>query len=390
MNQLEQRAPRSGSRRSPVRAGSTWAIVAGGGTAGHVLPALAIGRALVAAGHPADSVHFVGSHRGVEGRLVPDAGFSITLLPGRGLVRRMTAQNAGAVIGLTGAAIQAVDLVARRRPAVILSVGGYASLPCVVAAALLRVPLVVVEQNAVPGAANRVAARVAKVAAVAFDGTDLPRAVVTGNPVPTEVLAVSRDAASRAAARAALGLPLDGVVVAAFGGSLGARRINEAVLALAGAWKDRAGVAIHHVVGDRDWGEISAARPEPSRAGLVYRQVRYEERMASLYAAADLAVCRAGATTVAELAAVGLGSVLIPLPGAPGDHQTANARALTAAGAARLVPDAELTGVRLVAELEPLVTDASRLRRMSDSAHRLARPDAASAVARLAEKHARA
>ncbi len=391
---MSRRSRRLWSRAGPAgeeRAGPTWAIIAGGGTAGHVVPAIAIGQAMVALGHRPEVIHFVGSRRGIERRLVPEAGFTVTLLPGRGVARRLAVENLAAIGGLILALGQALVLVARRRPSVVVAVGGYASVACVFAATLLRVPIVVAEQNAVPGAANRLAARVARASAVSFEGTRLPRAVLTGNPVRAAVLAVSRDPSARAAARKALDLPADAVVVAAFGGSLGARRINDAVVALAGAWRQCHGVAIRHIVGERDWDAVAAASQVPSDSDpLVYQQVRYEDRMDLVYAAADLAVCRAGASTVAELAAVGLGAVLVPLPGAPGDHQTANAGALVAAGAARLIVDGELTGPALAEVLRTLLADKDRLTAMSEAARRLGRPDAAGAVARLAEENASA
>jgi UDP-N-acetylglucosamine:LPS N-acetylglucosamine transferase len=260
----------------------------------------------------------------------------------------------------------------------------------VIAAIALRAPLVIAEQNAAPGAANRLAGRFARAAAVSFEGTDLPRAVVTGNPVRREVLAVDRDdPTSRAAARRALGLPLDAIVLAAAGGSLGARRINDAVVALAAEWAGRAGVVIRHVVGARDWEVIAGARPPSVPGGLVYQQVRFEDRMDLVYAAADLMVCRAGASTVAELAAVGLPAVLVPLPGAPGDHQTANTRALVGAGGATMIPDGELGPERLATELDSLLADPARLIAMGNAARAMARPGAALAVAALAEQHAR-
>ena len=364
-----------------------FAVITGGGTAGHVLPALAIGRALVDAGHRAATLHFVGSRRGMEARLVPAAGFTVTLLPGRGLSRRFTWANAAALAGLVVAAGRGFWLLARRRPAVVISVGGYAGLPVALAAVVLRIPLVVVEQNAVPGAANRLAGRFARASAVSFPGTSLPRALLTGNPVREEVVEVARHPARRAEAREALGLPSGARVVAAFGGSLGARRINEAVLGLARAWSGRAGVAIRHIVGERDWDSVSTRSPEVG-GGLIYQAVRYEDRMEQVYAAADVAVCRAGASTVAELMVAGLPAVLIPLPGAPGDHQTANARALAAAGAAVIVPDVEATPERLGAELDALLGDDARLAAMSRAARAMGRPDAARAVAALAEAHA--
>ena len=367
---------------------ATWALIAGGGTAGHTLPGIAIARALVAAGHPAESVHFVGSQRGSETRLVPDAGFTLTALPGRGIQRSLTLANIGAVVGLVRAAFLAFGLVRRRRPAVVVALGGFASVACALAAVVLRVPIVVAEQNAVPGAANRLVARFAKAAAVSFPGTDLPRAVVTGNPVRPEILAVDR-ARDGAGARERLGLPVDRLVVVAFGGSLGARRVNQAVAGLVGRWSDRADLAVRHVVGERDWDDPTARAPADPDAAVCYQPVRYEDDMPTTLAAADLVVSRAGATTVAELAVLGLPSVLVPLPIATADHQTANARHLVDLDAARLVPDAELDVDRLEAELAPLLADPARLDAMGAAALGLGVRDAAERVAALAQEHAR-
>lgn len=363
-------------------------VIAGGGTAGHVLPALAVGRALVARGHQQADVRYVGSRRGLEARLVPDAGFPVTLLPGRGVVRRIGWQAAAAVVGIVVATVRAVVLLARWRPAAVLSVGGYAAAPCAVGALVLRVPLVVAEANAVPGATNRVAARWARAAAVAFDGTGLPRAVLTGNPVRPEVLAVSRAEADRAAARHDLGIPEGRLVVAVTGGSLGSRRINEAVLDLATRWADRADVAIHHAIGARDWSDLSSRMPAGT-AGLHYRAVEYEERIPTLLSAADVWVGRAGATTLAELTAVGVPSLLVPLPIAPQDHQAVGARRLEAAGACVIVPDADCTGERLAAELAPLLSQPAALARMGEAAAGMGHKDAAERVAALVEEHSR-
>jgi undecaprenyldiphospho-muramoylpentapeptide beta-N-acetylglucosaminyltransferase len=367
----------------------TFAVVAGGGTAGHVLPALAVGRALVERGHPARSIHYVGSRRGIEARLVPAAGFEVTLLPGRGIERRLSRANLGAVPGLAVAVGRSVRLVARRRPAVVLSVGGYAGLPAALAAVMLRVPLIVAESNAVPGAANRLAGRFAAAAAVAFAGTALPRAVVTGNPVRPEVLAVDRSPAGRRAARAELDLPPDRSVVAVFGGSLGALRINEATLELVQSWAARQDLTVYHVVGRRDWTAMSSRAAALELDPALYRPVQYEERMPTLYAAADIVVCRAGATSVAELAVVGLPAILVPLPGAPGDHQTANARWLAQAGAAVSLADGDCTAGRLAGEIDGLLADRDRLAEMGRRAKQVGRPEAAEQVAALVEQHAR-
>lgn len=367
----------------------TEVVVAGGGTAGHVLPGIAIARALVERGHAAGAVRFVGSERGIEARLVPEAGFPLTLLPGRGIQRKLSLANVGAAFGIVVGVLRAIRLVRRWRPKVVIVLGGYASVPCAVAALIWRVPLVVAEQNARAGAANKLASRWAKACAVPFEVTDLPRAVVTGNPVRDEILAVDR-AADGPSAREALGVPAGRTLVAVFSGSLGSRRINEAVLGLAGRWSERADAAIYHVVGNRDADDLAARMPASAGPdGLWYRQVAYQDDMATLLAAADVAVCRAGGTTVAELAQVGLPSVLVPLPIAPGDHQRHNAGPLVAAGAAVLVDDAEMDADRLAAELAPMLDDPDHRERMARAAASLARPGAADAVAALAEEHAR-
>ncbi len=364
-------------------------MIAGGGTGGHVVPAIAIGQALVDRGHERASIRFLGSRRGLERTMVPEAGFEVTLLPGRGIARRLTVDNIGAVAGLLTAMVQAVALLARARPAVVITVGGYASVAGALAAVVWRVPLVVAEQNAVPGLANRLAGRFAAACAVSFAGTPLRRAVVTGNPVRRQILSVDRGDSGRAAACAALGLPAGRFVVAVTGGSLGARRINEAVRDLAARWASRADVAIRHVIGERDFAACAAGVPSPVPGGLIYQQVPFEDHMELLLSAADVAVQRAGASTVAELTVAGLPAILVPLPGAPGDHQTANARRLAAAGAAVMIPDGELDAARLAAELDRLIEDPATRRTMGVAARALARPDAAQAVAALAEEHAR-
>ncbi len=370
----------------PTADSATYALVAGGGTAGHVLPGLAVARALVDRGHDASSIHFVGSERGLERTLVPAAGFDVTLLPGRGIQRRLTFENIAAAWGLARAVVKGVGIFRRRRPKVVLVLGGYASIACTIGAVIWRVPIVVMEQNARAGAANRLAGRFAKACAVPFVETDLPRSVVTGNPVRAEVLSIDRER-DRVAARNALGVSSDRTFVAVVTGSLGSRKVNEAVFAAVPKWSTRTDLSIRHVIGSRDWESVQGRLPEGD--GLEYVAVRYEDHMDTVLAAADLLVGRAGGTTVAELAEVGVGGVLVPLPQAPRDHQTANAAALVRAGAAVLIPDAELDGDRLAAELLPLLDDPSKLERMGTAAHTLAQPDAADAVAELVERHAR-
>lgn len=365
-----------------------WAAIAGGGTAGHVSPGLAVAEEIVRRGAGRDAVWWIGSRRGLETRLVPEAGFTLTALPGRGIQRRLTIDNVGAVVGLVVAVVVAVVRFARRRPAVLVALGGYAAVPGVVAAAIWRVPIVLTEQNAVPSAANRLAARVAAACAVPFPGVALPRATWTGNPVRPGILAVDRDA-DRGAARQRLAVDPGRVLVVVMGGSLGARRINEALFAALPALAHRSDLAIHHIAGARDHDDLAARSPIGPDDALTYRLVRYEDDMATVYEAADLALCRAGGNTVAELAVVGLPAVLVPLPGAPGDHQSANARALADVGGAVIVPDAELDGDRLRAELDALVADGDRRARMATAARGLGRPDAPAAIVDLVVAHAR-
>ena len=359
--------------------GGVFAVITGGGTGGHVYPALALADALVARGHPRETVRFVGARRGLEARVVPEAGYAIDLLPGRGLQRRVTAANLRAGWDTLTAFARARSIVRQSRPAVVVGVGGYASLPTLVAARLQRIPAVVHEQNAAPGLANRVAVRMGARAAVSLPGTPLRGAVLTGNPVREEIAAVRRDPDP---AR-----PL----VTVFGGSLGAGRLNDAALGLYERWRDRTDVGVHHVTGPRNH-EVCAARLAASRRPsdtLDYELVGYEDHMERLYARTTLAVCRAGAITVAELAAAGVPSVLVPLPGAPGDHQTRNADALVGAGAAVVVPDAECDATRLDAELRGLLADPARLAAMSANGRTLGRPDAAARLADVVEEVAR-
>ena len=367
----------------------TWAVIAGGGTGGHVVPGLAIASEMVARGAAPRQVHFIGSRRGLERRLVPAAGFPLTALPGRGIQRRVTPANLTAALGLIVAVVRALVIVGRLRPAVLVGLGGYASVPGVLAAVVWRVPIVVAEQNAVPSAANRLAGRFARAAAVPFPDTDLPNATWTGNPVRAEIAGLERTGPAREAACARLALDPDRRVVAAFGGSLGARRINEAVLGTCAAWRHRGDLAVRHIAGERDHDDLAARRPVDGADPLQYQLVGFEDDMVSVYAAAEVVVCRAGASSGAEIAVVGIPSVLIPLPGAPGDHQTANARRLADANAAVMIPDAELDPDRLRAELETLLADPDRLASMAAAARTLGRPDAASAVVDLVEAHAR-
>ena len=368
-----------------------FALVTGGGTGGHVQPALAIAEALVATGHDHSSIQFVGGRRGMEGRLVPESGFRITCLPGRGLERRLSARNLRSGLELLCAVAMALRLVRRTRPRVAVTVGGYAGFPAGFAALALRVPLVVVTYDAVPGAVNRLLSRAAAANAVAYPGTRLPRSVVTGPPVRAAVLAADRGPTGRRAARRLLGIDEERRLVVVTGGSLGASSINRAAVDLGRAWQHRSDVCLYHVAGDRDRQAVAA---EAQKAGvgdglLEYRLVGFERRMPVLLAACDVLVGRAGASTVAELCAAGVPSVLVPLPNAPSDHQARNAETLASTGAAVVVRDEELTGDALARILDRLLDQPRQLASMEDAARALGRRDAASRVAELVESVAR-
>jgi UDP-N-acetylglucosamine:LPS N-acetylglucosamine transferase len=365
----------------------TWALIAGGGTAGHLNPGLAVARALVAAGHDPATIHFVGAQRGPESELVPAAGFTVEVLPGRGIARRLTFANVRAIADLVRAMVRGIGIVRRRRPAVVVVLGGYASFACGVGAVLARVPLVLLEQNKKAGAVNRVLRRFAAASAVSFEGTDLPKAEVIGNPLRPEIRAMAEHP-DPAAARAALDLPVDRTVIGVFSGSLGSRRINDAVRGLAVRWAGRSDVAIRHVVGKAGLSAGTPDAPDLDGTGLIYQEVAYEDRMHLLLDAADVAVTRAGGS-VFELMAAGLPAVLVPLPIASRDHQSANAHAVEALGAAVVVVDADLTVDRLEAELDAILGDPDRRAAMAAAARAGATIDAAERAAAVVERVAR-
>ncbi len=371
-------------------------LITGGGTAGHTNPGIAVAEALVAMGLPKREIHFVGSERGNEATLVGDAGFSIDLLPGRGIQRKISVQNVGSVFALLKGLVKGLAIVSKRKPDAVLCLGGYAAFACSAAAVVRRVPLIVTEQNARASAVNRLFGRWAKVCALPFPDTDLPKGVVTGNPIRASIVeavnaATPADARHRIVERRLPGCDptvLDNrVVLAVWAGSLGATRINEAVAELAANWSDRTDLAIYHIIGRRDWQSFGETPPQANadggHDGLIYVTVDYEDHMADVLVGADIGLCRAGASTVSEIAVAGLPSILVPLPIATRDHQRANARELVDSGAAVLVDDSATTAERLMTELEPLIGSSDQRQRMAAAAKSVARPGAAAAVAEL-------
>ncbi|HZR79706.1 MAG TPA: undecaprenyldiphospho-muramoylpentapeptide beta-N-acetylglucosaminyltransferase [Candidatus Binatia bacterium] len=341
-------------------------IIAGGGTGGHLFPGIAVARELARRGA---SVSFVGSDYGIERTAVPRAGFEVDLLSIRGVRGEGWAGVARAFRRVPASVAAALRLLRRRDPGLVIGVGGYASFPAVAAAALRRVPIVLLEQNAAPGLATRLLAPLAARVCVSFPATARVlgrRALVTGNPVRTSGVAGSRR--ERAA-----GEPFRVLV---FGGSAGAHRLNEVVpTALAQVGRP---LAVTHQTGPRDRDTVE----EAYRAlGVAARTVAFIDDMESAYAEADLVVCRAGATTIAELTALGLPAILVPFPYAAGDHQRLNAEALVEAGAAWMLADRELSPDAVSALVRRAIDDPAALAAMAERARGLGRPDAAARVA---------
>jgi undecaprenyldiphospho-muramoylpentapeptide beta-N-acetylglucosaminyltransferase len=359
---------------------STFAVVTGGGTAGHVLPALAVAEALVAKGHAPATIHYVGASRGVETRLLPETPFPHTFYDVVGFQRRLTRRNLAFVPKLVKSARAATRLLRDLRPRVVVSVGGYASVPAVLAARRLRIPVVVVSYDRFPGRASRLAARRAAACAVAFADSPLPRAMVTGAPVRRAVLDVDRRRDS-ATARAVLGMPPDRFVVAVMGGSQGSGVLNEAVAAMLDASAADRGLAIRHVVGERFLNAASA--PRDGRSGVLYQPIGYEPQMPLVYAAADLLIGRGGASTVHEVAVTGIPSILVPWSGSAEDHQTANVGWLADSGAALLLPEGRIGELAQV--VDRLRSDTAAREAMGDKARVMGEVHRSGALADLVE-----
>ena len=362
---------------------TTFAVVTGGGTSGHVLAATAIADALVARGHDRATIHYVGTTRGVERRLLPPTGYDYTLLDVVGLQRRLSLRNLAFIPKLLRSTYRAIKLIRRLSPKVVVNVGGYASVPATVAAMLCRIPVVVVSYDRRPGLVSKLAARRAVACAVAFAGSTLPRATLTGAPVRQEVLAVDR-LRDRQQALSQLDLADDRFVLAVFGGSLGAKRLNDVTAELVRRLADRRDLAVYHIVGERNLADAAPARD--GSAGIMYRVLGYEDRMPLVYAVADLMMTRAGASTIAELATAGVPALIVPWPRAADDHQVDNARQLTDHGGAVLILEADLTADRLIREVTELMADRGKLAAMSGSAAAIGKPNRSGALVDLIER----
>ena len=347
-------------------------LVMAGGTGGHVYPALAVARALQQ--HSRDVV-WLGTHRGLESRVVPAAGISMEWVSIRGLRRKGLLALVVAPVQLLWALIQSLAVIVRRRPAAVLGMGGFVSGPGGVAAWLTRRPLVIHEQNAAAGLTNRLLARLARVVLQAFPGSfnSSVRAETVGNPVREDIAAVPVPE-QRYGGRDG---PLRLLVL---GGSQGALALNRTVPAALAKLPEESRPVVRHQCGSAT---IDRAREAYAEAGLDAELVPFIDDMASAYAWADLVVCRAGALTVAELCAVGVPAIFVPYPSAVDDHQTANAQPMVDARAAAIIQEADLSDVSLADELTRWLTSRTDLLDRAQRARQLARPQALQRITEL-------
>src|SRR5688572_25308048 len=348
-------------------------LIAGGGTGGHLYPGIAVARELMARA-PGAAVTFVGTAAGIESRVVPREGFALNVIRSAGLKGKSAQSIARGVALLPVSATDAWNVISRTRPAVVIGVGGYSSGPVVLLSALRGIPTLLMEQNAMPGVTNRLLAPVVDAAAVTYQESLRffgSKAIVSGNPVRPEFF-------HQEGAHGDQHSPPGAARVLVFGGSQGAHAINMAMVEAAARLAAGAPrVAITHQTGERD---LEMVRDGYRRAGLETRVEPFLFAMDREMKAADLVICRAGATTLAELTASGKASILVPLPTATDDHQRRNAIALVKQGASRLVEQRELSGDRLATEIRALAGDEVLRNQMVDAARRMARPDAARVI----------
>jgi len=358
-------------------------VIAGGGTGGHLYPALAIADE-IRRRHPDADIVFVGTRGKIESRVVPGRGYRFVTIWISGMSRRLSAGMLLFPLKVVVALIQSVHIVRKIKPDVVIGTGGYVCGPVVAAAQMLGKRTLIQEQNSVPGATTRMLAPRADEVHIAFEGSTAylhrhDNVRLTGNPTRDRIGSVNRSVGSQA-----FGLDPAKTTLLVFGGSRGASSINAAVASLAPDL-DKGGVQILWQTGKEDFEHFSALFGELSERIKMYPFI---ENMENAYAACDLAVCRSGASSIAELTRAGVPSVLIPYPHAAADHQTENARAIAAAGAGFLLPDGE-AGRLLGDTVRRLLSDRVRLAAMAGAARRLGKPGAAGVLADAVEQLAR-
>ncbi|MFC9795586.1 glycosyltransferase [Streptomyces sp. NPDC127584] len=345
-------------------------VIGAGGTGGHIYPGLALAEALRRA-DPETVISFIGTERGLETTLIPAAGYRLHTVDMIPFDPALGAKRFLLPAALLRSGAQARQVLRTQKAHIVVGMGGYPSAPTIVGAKMAGLPSVIHESNAVPGRANQFAARLTPHLTVAFDGSRAhlsggERARTVGMPIAASLAALNRSAL-REEARRAFAIPQGARVVLFNGGSLGAARLTAAAVGLAARWRGREDVHLLIKTGPAALTETRRGLIDAG-VGPVAQAVPYLDRMDLAYAVADLVVCRAGSATIAELATTGVPAVLVPYPHAPGDHQTHNARVLSDAGAAHLLPDAETTSDRLAELIDPLLAHPTRLAVMGRAA----------------------
>lgn len=353
-------------------------VVAGGGTGGHIYPALAIARGLQEK-YPGAEILYIGTENGLEAEIVPRAGFPFRSIRLSGLRRRLTVKNLFILWRAGAGIIEAQRIIRNFKPSAVIGTGGYVCGPVVMAASSLRIPTLIHEQNALPGITNRLLSFFATRVAVTFEDSIMrfPRRAkvkLTGLPVRPEVVT-----ADRCRARQNFGVQPEQMLVLSFGGSQGARSINRAMAKVLKEFQKERQVSFLHVTGQAQYQEfLTYCRREnlSDLSGNNMRIVPYLHEMPEALAAADLVICRAGAATLAEITVRGIPSILIPYPYATGNHQQYNARALVDRGAAEMILDKELTGSLLAGKIRTMFQNREKLKDMAEASLSLGRPEA--------------
>jgi UDP-N-acetylglucosamine--N-acetylmuramyl-(pentapeptide) pyrophosphoryl-undecaprenol N-acetylglucosamine transferase len=357
-------------------------LIAGGGTGGHLYPGIAVAAEAKKEGI---EVLFVGTARGIEKRVVPREGFNLKLINAGRFKGMGASQKIKTLLSIPAGVAEAGRVISAFGPDAVLGVGGYASFPAVLAAKLMGKPVILQEQNAVPGLANKLLGKIADRICLGFEAARFffpkHKCILTGNPIRLGLLGIKREDALNA-----MQLEQERITILVTGGSGGATKINRAVAdALPRLMDMKHKLQFIHQTGERDFEETAAAY---EKAGFTSRVMPYIYDMATAYACADLIVCRSGALTIAEITALGKPAVLIPYPFAADNHQEVNARELEDAGAAIVVLDSEATGERLAGEIKELLLNIESLLQMEERSKALGRPEAAAQVLRVCKEAA--
>lgn len=371
----------------------TFAVITGGGTSGHVVPAMAIAELLEEAGHPKSTLHYMGSDRGIETTMLPAFDMPFTLLSVDGFQRGLSAVKIRRNLMMIPTMVRAVraskTLLRRLKPQVVISVGGYASIPACRAARTLGIPVVATSYDRRPGLATRLQSKYAQVCAIAYEPSNLRSAVLTGAPVRRAVRHADLQLL-RPSARRKLGIELQARVVLVMGGSLGSTVLNKATEYLVKNLRSSEHTCVIHIAGERFMTAVDLPEVMHHENGtLSYQRFAYSHDMISLYAAADVVVCRAGASTIAEISTVGICSVIIPWKDAAENHQLTNAQWLSNHDAAVLLKEDDVTPHAFAAVVTELLRDDQRRAKIAEKAREMGKVHRESSLALVIDQVAK-